>query len=213
MKKQGYRVAVVGATGAVGNMMIRVLEERKFPVSDILLLASGRSEGKTLRFKDKDYPVKELTENSFEGVDIGLFSAGGSVSARFAPAAAKAGCVVIDNTAHFRMDPDVPLVVPEVNPDAISGYTAKNIIANPNCSTIQMVVALKPIHDAAKIKRIVVSTYQSVSGTGKDAIDEMLTQSREMSRAIKWSRSDNLTDLARDLEPFRTMPTTVYPTG
>ncbi|MGC8908080.1 MAG: aspartate-semialdehyde dehydrogenase [Desulfomonilaceae bacterium] len=211
MKKQGYRVAVVGATGAVGNMMIRVLEERKFPVSDILLLASGRSEGKTLRFKDKDYPVKELTEKSFEGVDIGLFSAGGSVSARFAPAAAKAGCVVIDNTAHFRMDPDVPLVVPEVNPDAIAGYTAKNIIANPNCSTIQMVVALKPIHDAAKIKRIVVSTYQSVSGTGKDAIDEMLTQSREMAGAIKWSKSDNLSDLSNSLEAFRTMPTTVYP--
>lgn len=211
MKKEGYRVAVVGATGAVGNMMVRVLESRNFPISELLLLASGRSEGKALRFKDKEYPVRELTDSSFAGMDIGLFSAGGSVSARFAPVAAEAGCVVIDNTAHFRMDPDVPLVVPEVNPDAISGYTTKNIIANPNCSTIQMVVALKPIHDAAKIKRVVVSTYQSVSGTGKDAIDEMLTQSREMAEAIKWSRSDNLGDLTRALEGFRAMPGKVYP--
>ncbi len=211
MKKNGYRVAVVGATGAVGNMMIRVLEERNFPVSDILLLASGRYEGRSLRFKDQEYPVRELTDSSFEGVDIGLFSAGGSVSARFAPVAAQSGCVVIDNTAHFRMDPEVPLVVPEVNPEAISAYTTKNIIANPNCSTIQMVVALKPIHDVAKIKRIVVSTYQSVSGTGKEAIDEMLTQTREMANAISWNRSNNLSELTQALEPFRTMPTTVYP--
>jgi len=211
MKKQGYRVAVVGATGAVGNMMIRVLEDRNFPVSDILLLASGRSEGKTLRFKGQEYPVRELTDSSFQGVDIGLFSAGGSVSARFAPAAATAGCVVIDNTAHFRMDPEVPLVVPEVNPEAISGYTTKNIIANPNCSTIQMLVALKPIHDASRIKRIVVSTYQSVSGTGKDAIEEMLKQSREMSNAISWNRSNNLGHLRQALESFRTMHAEVYP--
>lgn len=211
MEKKGYKVAVVGATGAVGNMMIRVLQERNFPVSDILLLASGRSEGRTLTFRDREYPVRELTDSSFEGVDIGLFSAGGSVSARFAPVAAESGCVVIDNTAHFRMDPDVPLVVPEVNPDAISGYTTKNIIANPNCSTIQMVVALKPLHDAAKIKRIVVSTYQSVSGTGKDAIEEMLTQSREMATGITWSRSDNLEDLTASLECFRSMPAKVYP--
>jgi aspartate-semialdehyde dehydrogenase len=211
MKKDGYRVAVVGATGAVGNMMIKVLEKRAFPVSEILLLASGRSQGRTLKFKGQDYPVQELTEFSFKNVDIGLFSAGGSISAKFAPFAADAGCVVIDNTAHFRMDPDVPLVVPEVNPDAIAGYTKKNIIANPNCSTIQMVVVLKPIHDAATIKRVVVSTYQSVSGTGKDAIEEMLVQSRQMCDALQWTKDDSLEKLTEGLEPFRTVDTDVYP--
>jgi aspartate-semialdehyde dehydrogenase len=211
MKKERYRVAVVGATGAVGNTMISVLERRSFPVSEIVLLASGRSEGKTLKFRGEYHPVRELTDSSFEGVDIGLFSAGGSVSARFAPIATRSGCVVIDNTAHFRMDPEVPLVVPEVNPDAIAGYLTKNIIANPNCSTIQMVVVLKPIHDEAKIKRVVVSTYQSVSGTGKDALEEMLVQSRDMSTSIEWTKNDSLTQLCQGLEPFKTVATKVYP--
>ncbi len=211
MKKDGYKVAVVGATGAVGNMMIRVLERRSFPVSELVLLASGRSSGRKLKFKGGDHPVQELTESSFTGVDIGLFSAGGSISAKFAPYAAAAGCIVVDNTAHFRMDPDVPLVVPEVNPEAIAKYTKTNIIANPNCSTIQMLVALKPIHDAAKIKRIVVSTYQSVSGTGKDAIEEMLNQSREIAVATKWAKDDGLDSLWDYLSNFRTMNTNVYP--
>jgi len=211
MKKERYRVAVVGATGAVGNMMISVLERRSFPVSEIVLLASGRSEGKTLKFRGEDHPVRELTDFSFEGVDIGLFSAGGSVSARYAPIAAQSGCVVIDNTARFRMDPEVPLVVPEVNPDAIALYFKKNIIANPNCSTIQMVVVLKPIHDEAKIKRVVVSTYQSVSGTGKDALEEMLVQSRDMSTSIEWTKNDSLAQLCQGLEAFKTVATKVYP--
>jgi len=211
MKKDGYKVAVVGATGAVGNTMIRVLEKRSFPVSEIVLLASGRSSGRRLSFNGKEYPVEELTDSSFSGVDIGLFSAGGAISAKFAPIAGESGCVVVDNTAHFRMDPDVPLVVPEVNPDAIAGYTKKNIIANPNCSTIQMMVALKPLHDVAKIKRIVVSTYQSVSGTGKEAIEEMLVQSRQIANAAKWTREDGLDQLHEVLCKFQTMPTEVYP--
>ncbi len=211
MKKDNYNVAVVGATGAVGNMMISVLERRNFPVGELLLLASGRSEGKTLKFKGKDRAVKELTDSSFEGVDIGLFSAGGSISARFAPIAGKSGCVVIDNTAHFRMDPEVPLVVPEVNPEAIGGYTTKNIIANPNCSTIQMVVVLKPLHDAATIRRVVVSTYQSVSGTGKDALEEMLVQSREISESLNWTKEDNLSKLSEEIRRFQKMSTKVYP--
>ena len=211
MKKDGYKVAVVGATGAVGNVMISVLERRSFPVREIVLLASGRSTGRTLKFRGEDHPVQELTEDSFKGVEIGLFSAGGSISAKFAPIAAEAGCVVIDNTAHFRMDPDVPLVVPEVNPGDIAQYTKKNIIANPNCSTIQMVVVLKPIHDEAKIKRVVVSTYQSVSGTGKDALEEMLVQSRDMSCGIAWTKDDGLDKLSKAIEPFRTVSTKVYP--
>lgn len=152
MRKEKYNVAVVGATGAVGNEMISILEERDFPVNQLKLLASPRGAGTRLSFKGKEYVVEVLNENSFEGMDIGLFSAGGSVSERFAPIAGKAGCVVIDNTSAFRMDPDVPLVVPEVNAHAISQYPKKNIIANPNCSTIQMVVVLKPIHDVARIK-------------------------------------------------------------
>ena len=175
-----YNVAVVGATGAVGNEMIRILEERNFPVGELKLLASERSFGKELTFKRKDYPVDVLNENSFEGVEIGLFSAGGSISERFAPFATDAGCVVVDNTSAFRMDPDIPLVVPEVNPEEIGMYRTKGIIANPNCSTIQMVVALKPIHDVARIKRIVVSTYQAVSGTGKAAIEELVEQTRAL---------------------------------
>jgi len=176
MKKQKYNVAVVGATGAVGNEMVAILEERNFPVDKLKLLASTRGAGTKIEFKEKSYTVEVLNENSFAGVDIGLFSAGGSVSEKFAPMAGEAGCVVIDNTSAFRMDPEVPLVVPEVNAHAIAQYAKKNIIANPNCSTIQMVVALKPIHDVARIKRVVVSTYQAVSGTGKRAIRELESQ-------------------------------------
>lgn len=171
-----YNVAVAGATGAVGNEMISVLEERDFPVKNLVLLASSRSVGKTLPFKGKSVKVQELKEDSFKGIDIGLFSPGGAVSTKFAPIAAASGCVVIDNTSAFRMDPDVPLVVPEVNEHAIAGYKKKGIIANPNCSTIQMVVVLKPLHDFAKIKRVVVSTYQAVSGTGMKAIKELEQQ-------------------------------------
>jgi len=175
-----WSVAVVGATGAVGNEMIRILEERNFPVGSLKLLASERSLGKSLEFRGKSYPVEVLREDSFGGVQIGLFSAGGSISEKFAPLAAQAGCVVVDNTSAFRMVPEIPLVVPEVNPEAIALYKNRGIIANPNCSTIQMVVALKPIHDAVRIKRIVVSTYQAVSGTGKKAIDELEQQTRAL---------------------------------
>ncbi|MBI5569807.1 MAG: aspartate-semialdehyde dehydrogenase [Desulfomonile tiedjei] len=211
MKEQGYKVAVVGATGAVGNQLLSVLEQRSFPVREIVLLASGRSAGRTLTFRGEEHPVQELTESSFDGVEVGLFSAGGSISAKFAPIAAQAGCVVIDNTAHFRMDPDVPLVVPEVNPQAIAGYTKKNIIANPNCSTIQMLVVLKPIHDEAKIERVVVSTYQAVSGTGKDALEEMLVQSRLMACGIEWTKEDSVERLLEGMAPYKKMATSVYP--
>ena len=173
-------VAVAGATGAVGNQMIRCLEERNFPVGSIKLLASKRSVGRELRFRGDLFPVEELTDESFTGVDVALFSAGGDTSLKFAPLAAEAGCVVVDNSSAWRMDPEVPLVVPEVNPHAIAGYKVKGIIANPNCSTIQMVVALNPIHRAFGIKRIVVSTYQAVSGTGKKAVDELFDQTRAM---------------------------------
>jgi len=171
-----FNVAVVGATGAVGNEMIETLQQRKFPVKNLKLLASERSLGVSISYKGQDVPVDVLKEDSFKGIQIGLFSAGGSVSQKFAPIAASDGCVVIDNTSAFRMDPDVPLVVPEVNAHAIKEYKKKGIIANPNCSTIQMVVALKPLHDAARIKRVVVSTYQAVSGTGKKAIHELEAQ-------------------------------------
>jgi aspartate-semialdehyde dehydrogenase len=174
MAQKFYKVAVVGATGAVGNLMVKVLEEREFPVRELTLLASVRSVGKTLPFKGKEHPVYELREDSFAGIDVALFSAGGSISKKFAPLAAQAGCVVIDNSSAFRMTPGVPLVVPEVNPDAVAPHP--NIIANPNCSTIQMVVALKPIQDAVGIKRIVVTTFQAVSGTGKRAIEELRQQ-------------------------------------
>src|SRR4030066_2516745 len=173
MKKEKYNVAVVGATGAVGNEKVSILQERNFPVAQLKLLASQRGAGTKMEFMGKSYTAEVLTETSFTGVDIGLFSAGGSVSEKFAPIAGKAGCVVIDNTSAFRMDPQVPLVVPEVNAHAIAQYPKKNIIANPHCSTIQMVVALKPIHDVARIKRVVVSTYQAVSGAGLKAVDEL----------------------------------------
>jgi aspartate-semialdehyde dehydrogenase len=180
MKGKSYAVAVAGATGAVGLEMIKTLEQRKFPVGSIKLLASERSEGKELRFNGKTVKVERLTKDSFKGIQVALFSAGASRSLEFAPAAAASGAVVVDNSSAFRMDPEIPLVVPEVNPHAIARYKKRGIIANPNCSTIQMVVALKPIHDAARIKRVVVSTYQAVSGTGLKAIDELLAQTRAL---------------------------------
>ena len=180
MSKKTFNVAVAGATGAVGNQMITCLEEANFPVKSIRLLASARSVGRKLRFRGDLVDVEQLTEKSFTGMDIALFSAGGSTSEQFAPIAAKAGCVVIDNSSAWRMDAQVPLVVPEVNPHAVAQYTQKGIIANPNCSTIQMVVALNPIHLKYGIRRIVVSTYQSVSGTGKKAIEELFNQTRAM---------------------------------
>lgn len=177
-KKAKYVVAVVGATGAVGNEMIKTLETRKFPVEKLRLFASERSEGKVLEFMDTEIKVEAINENSFKGIDIALFSAGAERSKIWAPVAAKSGCVVVDNSSQWRMDPEVPLVVPEVNPHDLKRH--KGIIANPNCSTIQMVVVLKPIHDAAKIKRVVVTTFQSVSGTGQKAIDELLRQTTDL---------------------------------
>jgi len=176
----GYKVAVVGASGNVGREMLATMHERKFPVSEVVALASSRSTGKQVSFGDDDLTIHDLAKFDFKGVDIVLSSPGSKVSAEFAPKAAVAGAVVIDNTSFFRMDPDVPLVVPEVNPEAIAGYTKRNIIANPNCSTIQMVVALKPLHDVARIKRVVVSTYQSVSGAGHEAMDELFNQTRSI---------------------------------
>jgi aspartate-semialdehyde dehydrogenase len=177
-KKSEYVVAVVGATGAVGTEMIEVLEERKFPVARLVPLASARSAGGTVTFAGNEVSVEVLTTDSFAGVDIALFSAGADISREFAPIAVKAGAVVIDNSAAWRMAPEVPLVVPEVNAHDIQRH--KGIIANPNCSTIQMVVALKPLHDEARIKRIVVTTFQSVSGTGKDAMDELMTECQDL---------------------------------
>ncbi|RJQ22826.1 MAG: aspartate-semialdehyde dehydrogenase [Nitrospiraceae bacterium] len=176
-KKDKYVIAVVGATGAVGNEMVSVLEERNFPMEKLRLFASERSEGKTLNFHDKTVTVEILTEKVFDGIDIALFSAGAERSLHYAPFAARAGCIVVDNSSAWRMDPGVPLVVPEVNPHDLKWH--KGIIANPNCSTIQMVVVLKPIHDAAKIKRVVVTTFQAVSGTGKKAMDELLHQTAD----------------------------------
>ena len=177
-KKSAYTVAVVGATGAVGTEMIQVLEERDFPVGELVPMASARSEGNEVMFRGQTLPVKVLEHNSFEGVDVALFSAGAGVSKEFGPMAVKAGAVVVDNSSAWRMDPSVPLVVPEVNVHALSGH--QGLIANPNCSTIQMVVALKPLHDAVQIKRIIVTTFQSVSGTGKDAMEELIDQSRQL---------------------------------
>jgi len=177
----GYKVAVVGATGNVGREMLQTLYERDFPADEVVALASERSVGRKVSFGERTpLSVLSLAEYDFTGTDIALFSPGSAVSAKFVPKAAAAGCIVIDNTSQFRMDPDVPLVVPEVNADAIAGYTKRNIIANPNCSTIQMVVALKPLHDAFGIKRVVVATYQSTSGSGKDAMDELFNQTRSV---------------------------------
>lgn len=175
-----FNVAVVGATGAVGETMLSILEERNFPVENIVALASSRSAGSRIRFNGKTIVVEDLEGFDFKGVDIGLFTPGASVSKIHVPRAVEAGCVVIDNTSQFRYDDDIPLVIPEVNPDAIADYKNRGIIANPNCSTIQMLVALKPIHDAATIERINVCTYQAVSGTGKEAIEELAKQTAEL---------------------------------
>ncbi len=178
----GYRVAVVGATGNVGREILNILAERQFPLDELAALASSRSTGDVIDFGDsgKELKVRNLEHFDFSGWDIALFAAGSEVSKVYAPKAAAAGCTVIDNSSLYRMDPDVPLVVPEVNADAIAGYAKKNIIANPNCSTAQLVVALKPLHDAATIKRVVVATYQSVSGAGKRGMDELFNQSRNI---------------------------------
>jgi len=176
MKK--CNVAIVGATGAVGQAMIQILAERQFPVDNLYLLASARSAGIQIEFEGRTIVIEDLATFDFSQVQIGLFSAGGDISAEYAPKAGAAGCIVIDNTSHFRMDADVPLVIPEVNPEAIAGYTKRNIIANPNCSTIQMLVALAPLHRAVGIERINVATYQAVSGTGAPAIEELKAQSR-----------------------------------
>ncbi len=178
MKK--FDVAVVGATGAVGETMLSILEERDFPINNLYPLASNRSAGKRIQFKGKSVVVGDLEKFDFSQAHIGLFSPGASVSAIYAPKAGEAGCIVIDNTSQFRRDPDIPLVVPEVNAHAIANYKPRNIIANPNCSTIQMLVALKPIYDAVGIERINVATYQAVSGTGKDAIKELAMQTAEL---------------------------------
>ena len=174
----GYKVAVVGATGNVGREMLNILEERGFPADEVVALASRRSQGTEVSFGDKALKVKALDQFDFSGTDICLMSAGGNVSKEWSPKITATGCVVIDNSSAFRYDQDVPLIVPEVNADAVAGFTKKNIIANPNCSTAQLVVALKPLHDAATIKRIVVATYQSVSGAGKEGMDELFEQSR-----------------------------------
>ena len=175
----GYKVAIVGATGAVGREMLTTLAERDFPATEIVALASGKSAGKEVSYGEhKTLKVRDLATYNFKGTDIALFSAGGTISEKYVPTAAAAGCVAIDNSSHFRMDPDVPLIVPEVNADALSRYGKRNIIANPNCSVAQLVVALKPLHDLANIKRVVVSTYQSVSGAGKGGMDELFTQTR-----------------------------------
>jgi aspartate-semialdehyde dehydrogenase len=170
----GFKIAIAGATGNVGREMLNILSERGFPVSEVTALASSRSVGTEVSFGDKTLKVKNLETYDFSDTDICLMSAGGSVSKKWSPKIGAQGCIVIDNSSAWRYDADVPLIVPEVNPDAISGYTKRNIIANPNCSTAQLVVALKPLHDHAKIKRLVVSTYQSVSGAGKDGMDELV---------------------------------------
>ncbi len=176
----GYNIVVVGATGNVGREMLNILDERQFPIEKIEALASRKSLGTEVSFGDKTLKTKDLATFDFTGWDIALFAVGSEATKEFAPKAAAAGCVVIDNSSLYRYDPDVPLIVPEVNPDAIMGYSKKNIIANPNCSTAQMVVALKPLHDRARIKRVVVSTYQSVSGAGKEGIDELWDQTKSI---------------------------------
>jgi aspartate-semialdehyde dehydrogenase len=178
----GYKIVVAGATGNVGREVLNILDERKFPIDEIAVLASSRSQGTEVEFGEsgKTLKVQNIEHFDWTGWDMAIFAIGSDATAKFAPIAAKAGCVVIDNSSLFRMDPDVPLIVPEVNPEAIDGYTRKNIIANPNCSTAQLVVALKPLHDYAKITRVVVSTYQSVSGAGKEGMDELFEQSRNI---------------------------------
>lgn len=179
MSRKRFNVAIAGATGAVGELMIKVLEERNFPVGEMRYLASSRSAGKVMKWKGEDLAVQEMTRDSFKGIDIALFSAGGGRSLEFAPAAVESGAVVVDNSSAFRMEKDIPLVVPEVNPEDIALYKNRGIVANPNCTTIIMVVALKPLHDYAAIKRVVVSSYQSSSGAGAQAMDELITQTRD----------------------------------
>jgi aspartate-semialdehyde dehydrogenase len=174
------KIAVAGATGNVGREILNILAERKFPASEVIALASRNSIGMKVSYGNKDLVVQALEDYDFKGTDIALFSPGGKVSAIHAPRAAEAGCVVIDNTSHFRMEKDIPLIIPEVNPEALAGYKERNIIANPNCSTIQMLVALKPLHDLATIKRIVVATYQAVSGAGKEAMDELYDSTKKI---------------------------------
>ncbi|WP_112873220.1 aspartate-semialdehyde dehydrogenase [Paracoccus endophyticus] len=181
----GYKVVVAGATGNVGREMLNILAERQFPVDEIVALASRRSLGTEVSFGDKTLKTKDIEGFDFTGWDIALFAIGSDATKQYAPIAAKAGCVVIDNSSLYRYDPDVPLIVPEVNADAITGYSRKNIIANPNCSTAQMVVALKPLHDRARIKRVVVSTYQSVSGAGKEGMDELWEQTKAVYNPTK----------------------------
>ncbi|KPD13291.1 aspartate-semialdehyde dehydrogenase [Phaeobacter sp. 11ANDIMAR09] len=181
----GYRVVVVGATGNVGHEMLNILAERQFPADEVAVLASRKSLGTEVTFGEKTLKTQDLDTFDFTGWDMALFAVGSDATKVYAPKAAKAGCVVIDNSSLYRYDPDVPLIVPEVNPEAVHGYAKKNIIANPNCSTAQMVVALKPLHDRAKIKRVVVSTYQSVSGSGKDAIDELWEQTKAIYNPTK----------------------------
>ena len=189
---RGYNVAVVGVTGAVGEEMLKILSQRDFPVSNLKALASERSEGKTLKFGSEEVKVERLTPSSFKEIEIALFSAGTSISREFSPIAVQAGAVVVDNSAAFRMDPHAPLIVPEVNPHAAKNH--KGIIANPNCSTIQMVVAIYPIHKVSRITRIIVSTYQAVSGTGREAIEELRNQ------AHQWVRGDEVT---REVYPYQ----------
>ena len=180
MNNEGFSVAILGATGAVGEALVEILEERQFPVSGLHLLASERSAGKRIQFKGKHLKVENVEEFDFARADIGLFSAGGSVSARYAPRAAEAGCVVIDNTSEFRYEEDIPLIVPEVNAHRLGDYKNRNIIANPNCSTIQMMLALKPIHDEAEIQRVNVATYQAVSGAGAGGVRELAAQTANL---------------------------------
>jgi len=179
MSGKKFNVAIAGATGAVGELLVKVLEERNFPVGEMRYLASSRSAGKVMKWKGEDIVIQELTDDSFEGIDIALFSAGGGRSKEFAPAAVRAGAVVVDNSSAFRMDADVPLVVPEVNPEDVARYTERGIIANPNCTTIIMIVALKPLHDYANVNRVVVSSYQSSSGAGAQAMEELIQQTKD----------------------------------
>jgi len=186
MKSEGYNVAIVGATGAVGEEMMSILRERNFPVNELRLLASERSEGKVVEYNGSIIKIKKLDENSFGGIDIALFSAGGSRSKEFAPAAVEAGAVVVDNSSAFRMEEDVPLVVPEINPHAVGHYRKRGIIANPNCTTAVTIMALKPLHDLGRIKRVVASSYQAVSGAGAQAIEELRTQT------LAWAKSEEI---------------------
>ena len=186
MKKDSYNIAIAGATGAVGQEMMDILIEREFPINELRLLASNRSAGKELEYNNKKITVQELNENSFDNIDIVLFSAGGSRSKEFAPIAARAGAIVVDNSSAFRMDEDVPLVIPEINPEALAGYKNKGIVANPNCTTAVTVMALKPLHDLGRIKRVIASSYQAVSGAGAQAIEELRKQT------LAWANSEEI---------------------